>query len=151
MKQCAACKETKSLSEFYDEGRTSLIVGKRLDGKVPYCRDCTKVRAKEYRDRKRAENLELWRLNQRRHQRKYNYGLTQEQYDAMLLAQGCVCAICNAEPIGNGKWSILYVDHNHKTGKIRKLLCKDCNDLIARAEEDISILESAIQYLKENN
>ena len=44
----------------------------------------------------------------------------------------------------------LCVDHNHATGKVRKLLCHDCNTMIGKAKEDIQILESAINYLKKH-
>ena len=75
---------------------------------------------------------------------KRNYGLTQEDYKKLLEQQKGVCAICGCKP--NGK--ALAVDHNHTTGKIRGLLCHDCNVGIGFLKEDISILQKSIEYLK---
>jgi hypothetical protein len=72
------------------------------------------------------------------------YGVTPEQYDTMWLLQDGKCAICK-EPDPNKSLS---VDHDHVTGKARKLLCCDCNFVIGNAKERIDVLENAIEYLK---
>lgn len=78
---------------------------------------------------------------------KYNYNLTQDDYVVMLEAQGGVCKICGkTSQIGRR----LAVDHCHTTGLVRGLLCENCNVGIGKLKEDISILESAIKYLKES-
>ena len=61
------------------------------------------------------------------------YGLTLEQYEAMHNAQNGVCAICG-KPNQNNR--ILCVDHDHKTGKVRKLLCTSCNSKLGIYEEN---------------
>ena len=58
----------------------------------------------------------------------------------MHKEQQGLCAICN-------KSKKLYQDHNHEFGFPRELLCDDCNNFIARAKEDVLILEKAIQYI----
>ena len=72
------------------------------------------------------------------------YGLTLAEYDAILRAQGGKCAICRKAP-RQGKR--LAVDHNHKTGAIRGLLCMAHNRGIGLFGDDPAILRSAIAYL----
>lgn len=62
---------------------------------------------------------------------KYKFGLTLDQYNEMLAAQGGVCAMCGGlDPIRN-----LAVDHDHKTGAIRGLLCGTCNTALGVVEK----------------
>jgi hypothetical protein len=77
------------------------------------------------------------------------YGLTLEQYEAMAAVG---CAICG-RPQGEagGKNNILHVDHNHKTGKIRGLLCHFCNRGLGCFRDDQEFLQKAIEYLKRTN
>lgn len=85
-------------------------------------------------------------FNQRRHL-KHKYGLSLDEFNAMVEAQNGVCAICNQAPKGKGKNSTLHVDHDHETGKVRALLCNRCNLVIGHLEEDPDLLQSAIEYL----
>ena len=80
--------------------------------------------------------------DRRRHLRR-SYGLTPEEYDALVVAQDGRCAICEDE-LGNG----LYVDHDHATGRVRGLLCDDCNNGIADFGEDLDTMERASAYLE---
>lgn len=73
------------------------------------------------------------------------YGITEEQYEELKLAQGGKCAICLKKP----RTRSLAVDHDHKTGSIRGLLCSRCNHgLLGHAYDSIEMLERAIGYLK---
>lgn len=87
------------------------------------------------------------KLNWHKHNLKRHYGITLEEYDKLLEKQDGVCAICGGINI-NGRR--LYVDHNHRTNKIRKLLCHNCNSLIGYAKENIEILTKVIKYLENN-
>ena len=86
------------------------------------------------------------------HVRNYNlnyaYGITTEQYDAMLAAQGGHCAICPAIR-GSAHRERLYVDHDHKTGRVRGLLCSIHNVILGQAEDDPVILDALATYLRE--
>lgn len=79
------------------------------------------------------------------------FGITGEQYAAMLKAQGGVCAICEeAERRPDrrtGEMKALAIDHDHKTGKVRGLLCADCNTAIGLLDDDPELLRAAIAYL----
>jgi len=83
------------------------------------------------------------------------YGLSIEQYNALLNKQNGVCAICSREckvqskRFKEGKSNRpLIIDHCHKTNKIRGLLCSNCNIMIGMAEDNINLLQKAIDYLK---
>ena len=73
---------------------------------------------------------------------KSKYGITLEQYDAMLVAQNGVCALCFRPP---SKYR-LAVDHNHTTGQVRKLLCNGCNTKLF-AIEDVEFRTKAEAYI----
>lgn len=90
----------------------------------------------------REDNKEKFAVMKKRSILKNTYGITLEEYDAILKTQKGGCAICKV------KAKILCVDHCHKTGKVRGLLCQLCNRSIGMMKDDISILESAIVYLK---
>lgn len=73
-----------------------------------------------------------------------NYGITAEEYDRILRRQGGRCAIC-----GNKPRTIRFaVDHDHKTGEVRGILCKRCNhDLLGGGHDSIDVLWRALVYL----
>lgn len=75
-------------------------------------------------------------------------GLTIEQYEKMYLDQDGCCKICRRLSVEFKR--ALHVDHCHETGKVRGLLCHNCNHLIGNAYDSIIILESAIRYLAES-
>lgn len=74
---------------------------------------------------------------------KRKYGITAEQYGEMLAAQAGGCAICARPP----KTRRLAVDHNHKTGKVRGLLCYRCNGQLIR-DHTLESLRRAVAYLE---
>lgn len=80
-----------------------------------------------------------------------SFDLHLSEYKKMLEAQNGVCAICEKPETHkrNGKLKALAVDHCHKTGAIRGLLCFDCNTGIGKLKEDPKIFQSAIRYLCE--
>lgn len=98
----------------------------------------------------REENKEKIKvLNQKQHLQN-TYLLTLEQYDKILESQNGVCAICKNKEISLdsiGNIRKLAVDHNHTTGKIRGLLCNKCNRMIGFSNDNIQVLEQAIEYL----
>lgn len=87
--------------------------------------------------------------NQRRVDLKRHFGLTEAKYNAMHAAQNGCCAMCGSpetETRGDKvKW--LAVDHDHKTGAVRDLLCKRCNMTIGYAREEAPVLLAGIAYL----
>lgn len=77
------------------------------------------------------------------------YGLTLAMYEEMLDRQEGGCAICRKPPSirYNGKIKRLAVDHDHATGKVRELLCDQCNGGLGLFADDIEIISAAIRYL----
>ena len=131
MKTCVKCNTERPYDNFSKDKN-------RKDGLYVYCKICMRVWSREYRLRKprRSKHSEI----------KYKYGITIEEYNEKLERQGNGCAICKDEKPGGGH-NNLYVDHNHKTGKVRGLLCRSCNLMIGHAKDDTQLLATAINYL----
>jgi len=86
-------------------------------------------------------------------ERERRFGITRQEYAEMFLKQNGTCAICSQPETATrlGKVKALSVDHNHKTGVVRGLLCSDCNTGIGKLKEDRNIFLSAIQYLNKHS
>ena len=84
--------------------------------------------------------------------RQKKYGITQEEFDVLwFVFRGC-CGICGCNlrlplPQRGQPLDVVALDHDHKTGKIRGLLCNACNKAIGLFKEDVSILQKAKEYL----
>ena len=79
----------------------------------------------------------------KKYELKRDFNLSVDEYESMLNLQNNVCAIC----FGTSNGKRLAVDHDHKTGKIRGLLCDRCNTTLGRFDDDIKYFESMINYL----
>lgn len=75
-----------------------------------------------------------------------NYGLTKKAYEDLLKSQGGGCSICGTPP----STKRLAVDHDHKTGKVRGILCEPCNHGLGKFRDDPSLCHSAAAYLEEH-
>lgn len=85
----------------------------------------------------------------RNHYLLKTYGINQEQYEEMYRLQGGVCAICGGMPdIVKHGITRLAIDHCHSTGKIRGLLCNNCNAGMGILGDTMAHLEAAMAYLK---
>ena len=84
----------------------------------------------------------------RKTQRVKKYGIDGSEYDAMLARQGGVCAICRSNHPGDKRGGSFHVDHCHRTGAVRGLLCLSCNHGIGKFKDSIEFLRSAIRYLE---
>lgn len=109
-----------------------------------HVRDYLKTYQKQYtarpdvRTAKRARHL------------KQNYGISLEQFSALWNAQDGQCAICEVELVAGGRESVsACVDHNHDTGDIRGLLCRQCNHGIGHMKDSPEVLERAAAYLRD--
>lgn len=77
---------------------------------------------------------------QKKRHLKHNYNISLEQYNELLINANFQCEIC-------GSKEKLCVDHNHKTNRVRGILCLNCNFMIGISKDDIELLEKGIQYL----
>jgi len=103
----------------------------------------------EYLIRRRQENPEVYKNAEL----KKNFGITLEDYNKKLKAQNYVCAICEelekAIHHVSGKIKSLAVDHCHKTGEVRGLLCQRCNRTLGKLKDSIDLLDKMKVYLNE--
>jgi len=105
-----------------------------------WCNTCHKERQEKY-NRTRFETPEYIRNNNL----KTRHGITAEEYDKKLLLQLRGCAICK-QLCKTGR--NLAVDHNHKTGAHRDLLCQRCNVVLGLINDDELLLFDMMDYLK---
>lgn len=81
----------------------------------------------------------------------HRYGITVEDYERRLQEQNGVCGLCRLPEMAKGRSGsvkLLSVDHCHRTGKVRALLCSSCNTGLGSFRDDPATLTAAIQYLK---
>jgi Recombination endonuclease VII len=151
MKACSKCEEVKALSEF-------ALNKFSADGLRSHCKLCCREYWRNYRKNPPASRQLLTpeeRLTKRPHwarktKLKNVYGITEEQYQAMLRAQNGVCEICSKPETWKnqyGKVCKLSIDHDHKTGLVRGLVCSRCNRLLSFLEHNHRI-PSALAYLE---
>jgi len=145
--ECSWCKKKKEWGEFYLRTKPSKRTGQRL--RYSQCKECHRERRRDDYPRIRKREVD-WRL-------RYKYGIDLGEYKKMLKAQGGTCMICNEKGHirkkdsrkGKGGTRVpLSVDHNHKTGKIRGLLCLNCNTGIGHFKDDVDVMKKAIKYLE---
>jgi hypothetical protein len=104
---------------------------------------------KEYRKKWFQKNKGKYKGRVRTYNLTKLYGITEEDYNQLLLEQNNRCKICGRHQ-SEFKRS-LAVDHCHDTKKIRGLLCHHCNQGIGEFFENILIMEKAINYIKESS
>jgi hypothetical protein len=103
--------------------------------------------SKEYWKRKSKEPG--FRAKEREDWLKKRYGITPQDVLVKIESQGGVCAICGTK--NWGRWGTPYVDHDHKTDKIRGILCYSCNMGIGHLKDDANTVYSAACYLRDHN
>ena len=160
-KQCNVCGEIKPVTEFY------AMIGMR-DGFRNDCKACNlAAKARRYAANPEAakERVRTWqrdnpeRLQQYRkayrsrpevkardrsaHLRR-TFGITQDEYETRLAGQGGGCAVCRRAP-KPGK--SLHVDHDHRSGDVRGLLCFSCNAALGHLADDAERIRALLTYL----
>lgn len=130
-KRCKTCREYKDESEF------TVNADGLKDGLSLNCRQC------------QADLRVSMPMRVRESALRRNYGITIADYDRMYAEQGGVCAICKQPErlVRRGVLQELSIDHCHDTGKVRGLLCHDCNTGIGKLGDSPERLQVAIDYL----
>lgn len=128
LRQCPECLDWLPEDKFESNG-----AGKARKKRCSVCHYQMRL-TKENGNFKARKSMEM---------RRYQYGITGEQYDALHEMQKGLCYICRHSP----KNRALHVDHCHRTGTIRGLLCHRCNVALGFFKDDIDRLEDAIAYL----
>jgi hypothetical protein len=131
-KSCSHCRQVKPITEFYA----------RRDSRryTTYCKPCSIIRRKAWA----KANPSVNKAAQKRRHIKRRYGIDPLWHGAMQAAQNHVCAICKTKNPYNKS---LGVDHDHKTGAVRGLLCDKCNRGIGHFNDDRALLRAALDYL----
>jgi len=139
MKICGKCKVEKQDTDYYSNGSR----------RRSYCKICSSLYQKEHK----TQNEERLRKQWQKASKKYytlktsrvktyrRYGLSVNDYFSLLEKQNGKCKVCNEE-------KKLVIDHNHKTGKVRGLLCLNCNTALGHLKDNKEIMLSAIKYLE---
>jgi hypothetical protein len=95
----------------------------------------------------RADNADALAVGKRAWHLKSRFGITQDEFERLLKEQGNRCAICSRDdPAGRG-W---HVDHCHRTGRVRGLLCKPCNNGLGLLNDDPVLMRAAANYIEES-
>ena len=136
-KICTKCNQELPLEDFYKTGRKT---DKDPNQRHSVCKTCTIARLKA------NYNPETYR---RQHLRR-KYDISLEEYNEMLLLQGGNCAVCHKEDAG-GKHNVFCVDHDHVTGKVRELLCKDCNIVLGLVKDSPEHIGRLLAYIIKHN
>lgn len=132
--KCKKCGVIKPNSEFNKKPDD-----KRIRQYSSNCKICQSLYAKvRNKSTRTKEKNRIDKLRQ-------NFGLSIEKYNNMLEAQNNKCAICNIDQRDLKR--NFDVDHCHKTGKIRGLLCHNCNVAIGLFRENTEVIQNSIEYL----
>lgn len=140
-KVCTKCRSFRFLDSFY----------RRKNGTYySVCKVCCAEHQRERwkKNKDRVKSIQKRYLEKNPDARvntllKNKFGITLERYNEVLSSQGGACAICLRKP---GK-RMLCVDHSHKTGKVRGILCHQCNHAIGLLRDDPSVVQKAAEYL----
>lgn len=120
LRLCAKCDIEQSIDQYYKKD-TDIGLGS-------YCRQCIKIQV-------------------RNDSRRRQYGLDIEAWNILFDSQDKKCAICHTDKPGKVTW---HTDHCHITNRIRGILCHSCNTGLGHFRDDISVLNTAVEYLKKN-
>lgn len=127
MKKCSKCSYEGTEADFNPDRNL--------------CKTCGNERVRIWRENNPAKYKDHGVIGHLRRR----YGLTLEAYNLLLLSQGNVCAVCrNTCKTGTR----LSVDHDHETGRVRGLLCRQCNVCIGNAQNSPTLLRSLAVYLE---
>lgn len=128
---CKKCGQEKQDEEFCKDKAAK-------SGFKALCRSCNKLKCKSYYESNKHRNKDnnLKRL----------YKITESEYNQMFTKQGGLCSICSRPENHMGR--ALSVDHDHKTGKVRGLLCNSCNRGLGLFLDEPERLRKAASYLE---
>jgi hypothetical protein len=160
-KVCKKCQTEKPIADFW-------ISDKERGYRRCNCKDCDRNTAREYyannptyKEKAKANSASWQKANPRsafstwKHSIKHKYGMLPDDYERMLKEQDGKCALCGTEDIGRtgkkGKWSAgrWNIDHCHRTGRVRGLLCHTCNVRVGAYEKlaELVGLGKVMEYL----
>lgn len=145
-KACSSCGTSKPLDEFHSHRG-------RKDGRQSRCKPCANEEGRAWNAKNHGRRKAIhaaWRAANPEKIKDQGlrrlYGITLEKYNHLLLAQSGLCAICGTDSPG-GQKKVFNVEHDHKTGRVRGLLCWDCNTAIGKLGDTYEGVMRAAEYL----
>lgn len=153
-KFCISCKQDKQIDDFYAHKGYFLS----------RCKKCHCLYTKQYQ-KNNPEKASKWRKSTKEKlkksgrlkpktqekMREYNlktrFNITNKDYEIILESQGGSCAICKSVNSNSSRSKKLAVDHCHKTGRVRGILCFKCNSGLGNFNDNVNFLSTAISYL----
>lgn len=129
---------------YYARTKDEMLRKRREFYAIPENRAIYRIRTQEYRENNRH-------IAKRAHL-KNSFGLSLEAYNALFEAQAGLCAVCGesekAKQLGHDKPRLLAVDHNHSTGKVRGLLCTNCNLALGNMRDSEALISKLLEYIR---
>lgn len=135
-KFCKSCRIVKPLNEFHHSKKHKLYEKHYPDS---LCKACKAIKNKTW-SKANPEKANRYKIKSKL---KLRYKISIEEYDAMVVAQNNLCAICNQSQTRRN----LSVDHCHQTNRVRGLLCDKCNLALGMINDDLTIVEGIKRYL----
>lgn len=143
-KTCTKCNKNKDLNQFSKDNA-------KKDGLYSSCTECRTAHNNSDSAKKIKKE---WRINNKPLMREKNYkksyGMSIDDYNVLFEKQNGKCAICGSVETKRKASNFFAVDHCHKTGKVRGLLCDRCNVGIGSLEDSYDIVLSAANYLRKS-
>ena len=138
MKVCSKCGILKSLSEYSFKRPKG-----RKPGLQPRCKECAKIDTQEWNKKNAHRKRDMYL--------KRTYDISENEYNAMIYSQNNSCFICNTEfDFGVFGPNSPVVDHDHNTGRVRGILCNECNRGLGYFHDNPAALLNAASYITEN-
>ena len=129
LKTCKVCGLEKNISDFYT---------RRND-----CKDCKNAAARKIR-KEQPERYAKYKKRANEYLKERRYGITQDQFNQMLVDQNNMCKICSTEFKSTKD---THIDHCHDTNIVRGLLCNNCNLALGQFNDNTDNMDNAIKYL----
>lgn len=130
IRTCTICDLDKEISHYHKSGKNRWR---------SQCKPCYNMLLRENYCPRKHRNRKL----------KFKYGITHKEYIILSKAQDNKCKICASDNSKCHNSNYMHVDHCHETGKIRGLLCVDCNHGLGKFKDSPELLLNAISYLED--
>lgn len=133
-KICKRCKTEKTISDFA-KGRSY--------GSHAWCKTCMAEYQIDYKQKKGKEYFKNYNFMAK-------YGITLEEANKILADQNNTCALCEKEvQLLPGFSTAAHIDHCHASGKVRGILCGNCNTALGKLGDSVEAIQKVLKYLEQ--